>query len=455
LRKEKNFLQFPAGNDKLFFTFRRRFVTVYIHREIERSLIDSFRQSRPNGVILVGVVGCGKTTLVEYCLDQLKSEFTILRFSGDDIQFRAAVAGDSRYIHSQVRALTQGRALVFVDEVQKSEAIFDAIKYAFDHSKVSFIVSGSNPGYLSTVARKRLQRRATLVRMCGFSMPEILAEKGLVDLAESRSDFQRLLLEASKAHVPSRGLSLTEEISRAGERYLVYGGIPLAHLTEGQRSLEVVRSVIDRGFEAIRTDNLDFNDLVEVELARIHSREFTYTSIFQRTGERRRDKVNHVVSGLIDHGYLVEKRPVFPDEARRSYLCVYSYTDPGFVAYLTGETRLETEMGSRIEGVVHTRLSLLLSAIPLRSELGYYKPYQVDPSGATRFLPGEVDFVVSVGKRVVPIEVKATRDPAQIKLEQLTAFVERYGSPFGIVVYGGVPFADARRRLVFWPWWLI
>ena len=118
-------------------------------------------------------------------------------------------------------------------------------------------------------------------------------------------------------------------------------------------------------------DNLSLTDLIEVELAHIHSREFSYTNVFKKSGERRRDRVNGVILTLLNHGYLVVKRPVFPDESRRSYLCVYSYTDPGIVSYLLGRTTLDDVRGAshRRSGTQPTYSLTKPSAVEKRTRL--------------------------------------------------------------------------------------
>ena len=132
--------------------------------------------------------------------------------SGDDIKFRTEVAADSKYLYLQVVSVTQKPTIIFVDEVQKSEAIFDALKYAFDHAKISFIVSGSNPDFLKTVARKRLQRRGHLIAMSGFSAPEILAHSANINRETLSAEFRHLLLESTSPVVENHNLTLSAEI---------------------------------------------------------------------------------------------------------------------------------------------------------------------------------------------------------------------------------------------------
>jgi Ni2+-binding GTPase involved in maturation of urease and hydrogenase len=47
---------------------------MYIKREIEDYILQVLRKDSPQGIILAGVVGSGKTTVVEHCLESLKAE---------------------------------------------------------------------------------------------------------------------------------------------------------------------------------------------------------------------------------------------------------------------------------------------------------------------------------------------------------------------------------------------
>ena len=90
--------------------------------------------------------------------------------------------------------------------------------------------------------------------------------------------------------------------------------------------------------------------------------------------------------------------------------------------------------------MIHARLGYLTSLIPLKSELGYFKPHTVDVNGKVKFKPGEIDFIFKCGKRLVPIEVKHTSNHSNINTTLLEEFVTRRKCPFGLVLYGGVPF---------------
>ncbi|MGK5089815.1 AAA family ATPase [Bdellovibrionota bacterium FG-2] len=199
----------------------------HITRELASIILDKLKSKGDSGVILSGVVGCGKTTLIkEQVIPHLPRDYEIFQFTGDDLHFRSKVQADTKYIFETVSSKTTRRAFVFVDEVQKCEEVFDALKFAFDHLKLSYIVSGSNPEYLNTVAKKRLQRRAEFLVLSPFSLPEILSHEGLLHLDESQRFFD-LVNSGTLPDFSTINLTLTKRIERTISKYLRIGGLPL------------------------------------------------------------------------------------------------------------------------------------------------------------------------------------------------------------------------------------
>lgn len=428
----------------------------YIYRELLDKLREKFSSNKPTGCILSGIVGCGKTTLVERLLEDLSETYEVFCFTGDDVVFRRSVLEDSNFIFNSVRSKTNKRAIVFVDEVQKTEEVFDALKVAFDKGEISFIVSGSNPAYLSTVAKRRLQRRAEQIFMLPLSLSEIFVDKNLVR-KDSVLYFEEILREVkslSEVQIPE--VTLTGEGEDSIDAYFKYGGLPLSYLASDiKEKLLEIRLTVERGFDLMSAENNSVAEIVKLELANLNSKEFTYKYVLTKTRLKRRDEINRVIDDLINHGYLIKKKLSFLPEDKSSYLSVFSYIDPGIVTYLTGSSDNSNTIGSQVESYIHSRLHFISVNSSFKSELTYYKPYVRDAGGDLKYLPGEIDLIFRQGDRVIPVEVKSSKVLNSIKVPLLESFVKEHNCPYGIVLYGGAPLVDKKANILYWPYWMV
>ncbi|MBL7670447.1 MAG: ATP-binding protein [Bdellovibrionaceae bacterium] len=426
----------------------------FIKRDVSKYLDFYFSQNIKRGLILSGVVGCGKTTVVQDFLTRRNRDEHTIILTCDDTKLRAEVAADSKFIYNMIRNQTSKPVFLFIDEVQKSEDVFDAIKFAYDHLSLNFIVSGSNPDYLNTVAKKRLQRRAEFLMMMPFSLSEILCFENHLS-EDVTTVFKRIFLDLKLPdEIPT--ISLTHSIEESCKKYFDFGGTPRAYLVEDvQQKMIEVKQVVERGFEALSFGNSSYLDQITVDLANLHSKEFTYQGIFQKTGLRRRENINHKIDQLLNHGYLLKKKPKILVDDRSTYISSYSFIDPGFVTYLTGEFSDEVNQGYRAEGLVFSSLRYFQQMLSFKSEISYYKPYTIDSSSKLKFLQGEIDFIFTLGRKQIPIEVKAGSKSSSFNLNLMKNFMQLTKAPFGIVLYQGAPFFAKKESILFWPYWAI
>lgn len=430
---------------------------MYVTRKLESHLYALFKKrvnQKNSCVVLSGIVGVGKTTLVHQLLSKLKVDlnYKVFEFTGDDSRFRANVAEDTKFIFNEVTSVTSEKALVFIDEVQKQEFIFDAIKYALDRADISFIISGSNPKFLETAAKKRLQRRADFFKLFPFSLAEILEHNKLVPEHLSNIFHEMLFSDINPRDLDLK-LSLTPEISEIIDNYVVWGGLPEVTLTDDdtERRMTLMR-ILERGFEPMLVDADNMSDIIRIELARNHSQEFTYKDIFKKTGMRSRDSVNDVIAELKDHGYLLQKKPLIFDPSFRSYHKVLSYTDIGIVNYLLSRESGDINIGPLVEGYLQTRLTDIFDLRFTKYSLSYYKPYKIYGE-QLKFLAGEIDFLYQEGNKIIAMEAKQQLKRPNIRIPLLKSFVEEHELKFGIVFYRGIPFFDEETNILYWPYW--
>jgi predicted AAA+ superfamily ATPase len=425
-----------------------------LHQKLENQMISYLDTGLPKGLILTGIVGSGKSTLIHQVLADLSEKISIFTFNGDDSLFRQKILEDSKYIYDHVTGKTTKKAIVFVDEVQKCPEVFDALKIAFDLGKYSFIVSGSNPAFLSTIAKKRLQRRADQWFLLPLSLRELFYDQ---TAEKPASDFENILWNIQNCHdVKIPDVELKPDFEKRISSFFLMGGLPLVNSAVSlEDKLREIRLTIERGFELMSVDNNSVAEFTRVELAKLSGVEFTYKNILEKSRIRKRDLINVVIDDLMNHGYLVKRKPLFLDSNRTSYLSIYSYTDPGVITYLTGDLDVESRLGRLVEGYVHARLFAHGYNYPLKSEIAYYKPYTIEEGDRLRYLPGEVDFVFIAGKRRIPMEVKTTHQRSSIDVTKISEFISKYKCPFGVVLYGGVPYVDKKNNLIYWPFWLI
>jgi predicted AAA+ superfamily ATPase len=251
-------------------------------------------------------------------------------------------------------------------------------------------------------------------------------------------------------------MTLSNEMTQLFKNYFIYGGLPLSILAnEPAQKLKEIRLTTERGFDLMSNENKANSDLVRLELAKLNSKEFTYQNILTKTRVRQRAVINVIIDDLINHGYLVKKQPLILIKDKTSYLSVYSFTDPGIVSYLTADYDSESNLGSRVEAYVHARLAYLSYNSVFKSSISYFKPYSLDTNKNIRYSPGEIDFIFSHGKRMIPIEVKSSNNFGNIDTDLICEFSKKHNCQYSVVLYGGIPHIDNTKNILFWPWWMI
>lgn len=424
-------------------------------------LLDIFLNRPSYGVILSGIVGCGKTFLVnQLCPEFERMGYTVMRFEGDDVKFRSLVKSDTYFFIDQIKSQGALRPLIVIDEAQKEAEIFDALKLAFDKADALFLVTGSNPRFLQVEAQHRLQRRGRIVPMLPFSIAELVKHHE-PSLRKFDGQFESILTD-KKALAELR----LEKIKKPGEvdhivcEYLKFGGLPAVQNTvKSPEKMLIVKLVAERGITDTYIKTQAVTDEVRRYLAMNNSQEFTYQGLHQVIRSTKRREVDDIVDHLLNFGYILKKRPFLGEFelTKKTYFAVYSWIDPGFVSYFTGDLDANDQNdGFRLEASIHAKLFQILENLSFSAGVFYYKPYtQKESTGDLVFLKGEIDFIIRIGSKIIPIEVKMGTNIRNFQLDTIKDFVTANKLEFGIVLYGGSPFIDEESKLIYYPYWMI
>ena len=367
-------------------------------------------------VVITGLRQSGKTTFL-----QEDPVFRGRRFySLDDFAILEAARRDPD-------GLVAGEEPVTIDEAQRCPELFIAVKRAVDRNRRpgQFVLSGSANLTLLRAVTESLTGRALYLKLTPFTRREALG-------STSRKPFVAKLLEGQ---VPGR-TAPTEPIP---EREILRGGMPTIVTGEAKRPdlwfLGYEQTYLERDLRDLAqvADLVAFRSLMR--LAALRTGQILNQSDLARDVKLPASTVTRYL-GLLETSMIVEKvEPYLRSRATRLIKSPKIYvSDSGIASHLVGVDNLgadadEPMRGPLYETYVHQNLAGILASRLPRCELGFW-------SVQGRH---EVDFVVSRGRDVVAIEVKAGRRFHDKELGGLRAFVDKTpGVRAAVLAYNGV-----------------
>lgn len=437
----------------------------YVVRVNEKFLFDSFE--RPLISALLGPRRVGKTTLIEYYM-QLHPDRLWVRFNMDVLSQRERVSREELVLMIEQAALQKiggSRKLwVFIDEAQKCSELFDQVKLIYDAHKgkdhIKFLLTGSahlNLYHLTTeslAGRVELLnlREFTLVEMAHLQNPELsLARGSAFDIIFNSGRIEELAERALEA----RPFQLI--LQSALESHLIWGGLPeLSSEASDKGRLrylgDYLQTYLEKDIRAIDTigDLQLYKNLIKISA--------------ELTGSLRNDK--KLIDALHCSRNTLEKYRNFL-LATLQYTEIYPYIESslkrltkspkgylinnGLISYLTGihdYSLLTTTgmVGHRFENWFLNEVKTWLDAQVERHEAYFWRT----AAGA------EVDFVITLGRRVVPFEITYASRVEVKKFNNLKAFMrDTPQASIGVFCYMGPLSFDEKDRILFLPAWML
>jgi len=361
-------------------------------------------------VVLVGARQTGKTTLVQSPEIGSSRQYTSL---DDFANLDLAVRDPS--------ALLMGAELITIDEIQRAPSLLSAIKLEVDRKRAPgrFLCTGSANLLLMRQVSESLAGRAVYLEILPFTWSELErvplgSAMDAAVAAESPADLLTRLAGAQKHRVRH---PLAEAVFR--------GGFPVAALTENAATRArwfegYVGTYIERDLRLLSAieDLVSFRRFMQAAALRNASL-LNVAQLAQDAGIPPSTAARYL--SLLDVSFLVWKLPAFT--VNRGKRLAKSprllWVDSGLAAHLAGYREKPAlaegrHWGAWLEAWVAHQLRAWAAGRDPRPELSTWR------TSAGH----EVDFIIEAGRRILPIEVKATTRPVGNDLRGLESFLD-------------------------------
>ena len=383
--------------------------------------------------VLTGARQTGKSTLARmHPIGTDRSYFTL-----DDY-------GVLEQAQREPDALAARAVQITLDEIQRVPHLLLAIKRLVDENRVAgrFLLTGSANLLLMKEVGETLAGRASYLTLWPMTRREQrgLAKPGRwTELVDAPAGAWRdVLLAAPTQAEPWMALARrggypvpAHELTDDGDRRLWFEGYASTYLERDIPRLSPIASIIDLR-RLITAACLRVGGLLnQADLARdVH----LAPSTVQR------------YLNLLEVSFQLVRLPAY--SVNRTKRLVKSpklyWSDTGLALHLAGDVH---PRGAHLENIVLCDLIAWAATRVKKTEILFWRTTK----GA------EVDFVVETGRRLLPVEVKATASVHPGDVRHLHAFLDEYSdlAQRGIVLYDGAETFWLTDRVLAAPWWRV
>lgn len=399
-------------------------------RAVEPALAERLRVMP--AVVVTGARQTGKSTLAAERVPGSRRYASL-----DDLDVLDAARRDPE-------ALVGGTKPVTLDEVQREPALLASVKRAIDRRRKPgrFLLTGSANLLLMRQVSESLAGRASYLTLWPMTRREQRGEgrAGRWEELLAARDEEWLDLLAAEPAEPEDWRALCRrggfptpalELKTARPRAIWFDGFVRTYLERDLQDLAAISALPDFR-RLMRAACLRIGQLVnQTELGRD-------IALPQATVHR--------WLNLLETSYLLVRLPAYA--VNRTLRLIKApklyWGDTGVALHLA---ELDQPTGAYLENVVLHDLLVWRDARLERAEVAYWRTV----SGA------EVDFVIEVGGRLLPIEIKSAARPRLADTRHLRAFCEEYGrkTRSGLLLHTGETLEWVAPNVLAVPWWRV
>jgi uncharacterized protein len=385
-------------------------------------------------VVVIGARQTGKSTLVQSHPALREHAYRTL----DDPELRDQARRDPASV------LTYARHLI-LDEVQRAPDLLSAVKLAVDADRPRapgrFVLTGSANLLLMERVSESLAGRAAYLRLWPLTRRERLG----LGCAGIWSDLLDAPTAAWDAIVGRQDVPADD-----WRRVTAEGGLPVPAYeleTDDARARwfdGYVETYLERDLQALaRIEDLgDFRRLMRAAALRLgqvaHQADLARDVGLSRPTAHRWLNLLETSFQLVRVGAYAVNRTKRLVKSPRMY-----WSDVGLARHLAGGE----PAGAHLENLVLTDLVAWRELVTPRPEVHYWRTVNGD----------EVDFVIEAGRRLLPVEVKATSRPAHRDARHLVTFRQEYGAAVhgGLLLHTGEETFWLAEGILAAPWWAV
>ena len=384
-------------------------------------------------VVVLGARQTGKTTMVRAVPALSGHRY----FNLDEFDVRAQAL-------EQPDALAHRAPAMVVDEVQRAPDLLLAIKRIVDEQRQPgrFVLTGSANLLMMERIGDSLSGRATYVTLAPMTRRELLG-RGTTgrwpDLVESRPDQWIELLSSDPR--PDRDWRNVVRI----------GGFPVPALelaSHEQRSIWLegyVQTYLERDLPRIRAieDLIEFRRFMRAASLRVGSM-LNLTELGRDVGTSQPQASRYL--GVLEASFLAHRVEAYSVNRTKRLIQTPKlyWADTALAMHLAGE---QEARGEHFENMVAADLLAWRGVDSTRPNILYWRTH----TGI------EVDFVIEVAGRLLPIEVKSARRAVPSDARALEIFLDEYPdlTDGGLFLHDGDEVFSLTSRVVAAPWWRV
>jgi len=423
---------------------------------IRRSEFNSLKRELSNKKVLclLGPRRAGKTTLMYEMINFLLKKDTdpkrILYISFDSSKIRLEMKRNfdgiiQEYINSLVREPVDkltSEIYIFFDEIHKLEDWGNKIKFWQDLGlKIKFVVSGSSSIRILKGSGESLLGRISFHMILPLKFSEFVGKASQADF----TDFEQLKEAYNNVMLDK------QEITVQLEDYILKGGFPeVYYIKDIEKAYEILRQYKTL---TITRDILDMKDIKEpgilldlIDLLTDFMGGRINYSTFAKTLGIKVDTAKKYISYLVEcfliyTTYFYSEKQVLSTRKEKKLF----FIDVGLRNSLLLKPINDLEKSKIIENLVFFHVFSLK-----RNELFPKIFYWFDKN------KNEVDIIVNIGKKIIPIEVKYREQIGRRDLRGLLKFMEEFNIEKGIVVTKNLLEKRTmdKKEIIFIPAWL-